>query len=67
MRHKVCENCGQYRGRIVIDVAAKLAKKEKKAKVLDKKVAAEKQEESTPVEESTGEPKPLDLTDLSKK
>ena len=33
MRHKVCENCGQYRGRIVIDVAAKLAKKEKKAKV----------------------------------
>lgn len=67
IRHKVCGNCGQYRGRIVIDVAAQLAKKEKKAKMLDKKVAEKKQEETTGAEESTDESKPLDLQNLSKK
>ncbi len=30
--HKVCGNCGIYRGRQVIDVRKKLAKKEKKTK-----------------------------------
>lgn len=32
LRHRVCLNCGTYRHRSVIDVAAALAKKEKKAK-----------------------------------
>jgi large subunit ribosomal protein L32 len=30
--HTVCENCGTYRGRMVIDVLKKLNKKERKQK-----------------------------------
>lgn len=30
--HRACANCGKYRGRVVVDVHAKIAKKEKKAK-----------------------------------
>ena len=30
--HTVCENCGYYKGRMVIDVLAKLDKKERKKK-----------------------------------
>ena len=32
LNHKACANCGKYNGRVVIDVLAKVAKKEKKAK-----------------------------------
>ena len=32
MRHVACANCGKYRGRVVIDVQAKIAKREKKIK-----------------------------------
>ncbi len=32
LRHRACNNCGTYRGKEVIDVVAKLAKQEKKAK-----------------------------------
>jgi hypothetical protein len=32
MTHRVCQNCGKYRGRVVIDVEAKILKKENKAK-----------------------------------
>ncbi len=30
--HKICANCGKYNGRMVLDVLAKTAKKEKKLK-----------------------------------
>jgi large subunit ribosomal protein L32 len=32
LNHAVCLNCGKYNGRVVIDVNAALAKKEKKMK-----------------------------------
>jgi large subunit ribosomal protein L32 len=32
LMHRVCENCGKYRNKVVIDVEAKLAKKTDKAK-----------------------------------
>lgn len=35
--HKVCPNCGYYNGKMVIDVMAKLDKKEKKAKAKELK------------------------------
>jgi large subunit ribosomal protein L32 len=39
--HALCQNCGEYRGRKVIDVLAKLDKKAKKQK--EKELAAQKQ------------------------
>ncbi len=40
--HRVCENCGTYNGRQVIDVLKKLTKKEKKQK--EKELAAQEHE-----------------------
>jgi len=39
--HTMCENCGFYRGREVIDVLSKLTKKERKAK--EKEMASRKE------------------------
>jgi len=55
--HMVCSNCGKYEGRQVIDVMAKLSKKEKKQK------ARELQAQ----EETAAKDKPLDAGDLSRK
>ena len=30
--HRVCDNCGKYKGRVVVDVYTELAKKENKKK-----------------------------------
>jgi len=57
--HTVCQNCGTYSGREVIDVLKKLAKKERKAKEKELKAQKEKTEEE--------EGKPLDAKELSKK
>jgi large subunit ribosomal protein L32 len=54
--HRVCENCGYYKGRQVIDVLAKLEKKERKKKEKELKAA----EKETPQ-------KPLSMKELSKK
>ena|SRR3989344_564079 len=67
--HRVCENCGYYRGRVVIDVAGRLARREK-GKV--KKAAAEKKNEEgaekEPFDATQGkEVKPLSAAELSKK
>ncbi|MEK7584999.1 MAG: 50S ribosomal protein L32 [Patescibacteria group bacterium] len=32
LRHRVCLNCGTYRGRVVVDITKKLAKKTAKKK-----------------------------------
>lgn len=51
--HKVCQNCGYYNGRQVIDVFAKLDKKARKAK--EKEIEAQEKE------------KPLNAESLSQK
>lgn len=79
LRHRVCENCGKYRGRVVIDVEKERLKKEKKVK--DKKKEMEqagiKKESPMKDSESLGdsqsketpqkEVKPLDAAKLSDK
>lgn len=40
--HALCHNCGYYKGRLVIDVLAKLTKKERKAK--EKEMAGKEKE-----------------------
>jgi len=36
LRHHACLNCGKYRGKLIIDVHAQVAKKEKKMKEKEK-------------------------------
>jgi len=57
LSHTICSNCGYYKGKQVVDVLAKLDKKEKKEKA---KELAQKEKET----KSTG---PLSLEGLSKK
>ena len=59
LSHRVCQNCGTYSGREVIDVLKKLAKKERKAKEKELKAQKEKIGEE--------QEKPLDAKELSKK
>jgi len=54
LAHSVCQICGYYKGREVIDVLSKLTKKERKKK---EKEMAEKETSQ----------KPLNMADLSKK
>jgi len=58
--HHFCPFCGTYKGKEVVDVMAKLNKKERKKK--EKEMA--KQEEEKTTKESK---KPLSLEELSKK
>ncbi|PIQ69473.1 MAG: 50S ribosomal protein L32 [Candidatus Tagabacteria bacterium CG_4_10_14_0_2_um_filter_40_13] len=57
LSHTVCQNCGTYSGREVIDVLKKLAKKERKTK---EKALKEQ-------EKKEGDEKPLSAEELSKK
>mgnify|MGYP001560397580 FL=1 len=55
--HTVCANCGTYKGRVIIDVLAKLDKKERK----------QKEKELEAKETAKESEKPLDAGELSKK
>jgi len=55
LSHRLCQNCGSYNGREIIDVMAKLTKKERKLR--EKELAAQ--------EEASG--KDLNMENLSKK
>lgn len=41
LSHRVCENCGKYKGKMIIDVQAALDRKEKKMKARHKEMAAQ--------------------------
>ena len=55
--HTVCQNCGYYKSREIIDVLKKLNKKERK----------KKEKEIKSKEEKEGKEKPLSFEELSKK
>lgn len=57
--HTACSNCGTYKGREIIDVLAKLTKRERKAR--EKEQAAKEQER-----EAAASDKPLSAEELSK-
>ncbi|MCR4284315.1 MAG: 50S ribosomal protein L32 [Parcubacteria group bacterium] len=57
MPHRVCKNCGSYKGKEVIDVLARLTKKEKK----------HKEKELQSQEGKTKEGKTLSARELSQK
>jgi len=70
--HHFCLFCGTYKGREVIDVMAKLTKKERKKKekeMAKKPVASPKGKQAGPPKSESfgGEAKPLSLEELSKK
>ncbi len=48
LSHTMCMNCGKYKGKVVVDVAASIAKKEQKAKERNRELAGtpEKVEEA---------------------
>ena len=55
--HYLCHNCGTYDGKEVVDVMAKLTKKERKKKEKEIETQAKEQQQN----------KPLSMTDMSKK
>lgn len=58
--HTVCQNCGYYKGKEIINVLGKLTKKDRKQKEREMAKAEKEQGES-------GKEKPLTMEELSKK
>lgn len=60
LRHKMCETCGKYRGKQVVDVMAKIEKKNARIKAKAKELGIDPSE-------AKEEEKPLSADELSKK
>lgn len=58
LRHHVCRECGQYRGRVVLDVVRKAEKKEEKRKTRAKELEAQGQSSRQSFEEPKDDKKP---------
>ncbi|MCI0619884.1 50S ribosomal protein L32 [Candidatus Wolfebacteria bacterium] len=71
IRHQVCAHCGQYKGRQVIDIAARTARKAERVERKRRELGEEKKaNEAAEKKASAGEEKvaaPLDAETLSKK
>lgn len=59
LRHRACNECGKYRGRVVIDVTASVLKKEEKKKA---KQSAQKAETDTKEEKKEEKLSPEELS-----
>jgi large subunit ribosomal protein L32 len=66
-RHSMCASCGRYRGRVVVDMVAKLEKKQEKAKAKAKMRGEEATKESKQTNPPIGGDKVLNAEELSKK
>ena len=66
-RHKVCMECGTYRGRMVVDVEAIEAKKEARRTEKLRRLGEEEKEEKDGDDEAGAADAPLDASSLSKK
>ncbi len=69
LRHHVCENCGKYRGRLVVDVAAQAIKRVERLKRKNEEVTEQNQAEvKKEADEDTGKADgELNATELSQK
>lgn len=66
LSHRICQNCGYYKGREIINVLAKLERKKRKEK--EKEVArAEGKEAKSRAQKGASKKKPLSMKELSKK
>lgn len=66
-RHRICSSCGKYKGRVIVDVIAKIEKKQEKAKAKAKMRGENLPEQTKGEDGEQTKDKSLDATELSKR
>lgn len=66
-RHRICSSCGKYKGRVIVDVIAKIEKKQEKAKAKAKMRGESSSTQTKEEEIEQVKDKPLNVMELSKK